>query len=83
MVEKLSGDIRICKVYELADKRTFFRFVNLCKTYGSDRLFNRNSKPTQAVKNFSLDIYEGQITALLGHNGAGKTTIFNILTGSK
>jgi len=29
----------------------------------------------------SMDIYEGQITAILGHNGAGKTTFFNILTG--
>ena len=29
----------------------------------------------------SLDIYEGQITCLLGHNGAGKTTLINTLTG--
>lgn len=33
------------------------------------------------VLGFNLNIYEGQITALLGHNGAGKTSIFNILTG--
>ena len=26
-------------------------------------------------------MYEGQITAILGHNGAGKTTFFNMLTG--
>jgi ABC-type multidrug transport system ATPase subunit len=34
-----------------------------------------------AVKNFSLEIYNGQILALLGHNGAGKTTLVSILTG--
>uniref|UniRef100_A0A674KDI6 ABC transporter domain-containing protein n=1 Tax=Terrapene triunguis TaxID=2587831 RepID=A0A674KDI6_9SAUR len=28
-----------------------------------------------------LNIYEGQITALLGHSGAGKTTLLNILSG--
>lgn len=27
-----------------------------------------------AVKNLSLNFYEGQITSFLGHNGAGKTT---------
>ena len=34
-----------------------------------------------AVKNLSLNFYEGQITALLGHNGAGKTTVMSVLTG--
>ena len=34
-----------------------------------------------AVKGTDLTIYNGQIFALLGHNGAGKTTIFSILTG--
>ena len=28
----------------------------------------------QAVKDLTLNFYEGQITAFLGHNGAGKTT---------
>ena len=28
-----------------------------------------------------LDVYEGQITALLGHSGAGKTTLLNMLSG--
>lgn len=36
---------------------------------------------TNAVENLSLKMYEGQITALLGHNGAGKTTAMNIITG--
>ncbi|PSN43689.1 hypothetical protein C0J52_19461 [Blattella germanica] len=34
-----------------------------------------------AVKNLSLNMYEGQITVLLGHNGAGKTTTMSMLTG--
>ncbi|XP_077992841.1 ATP-binding cassette sub-family A member 2-like [Glandiceps talaboti] len=35
----------------------------------------------KAVNDLSLNLYEDQITALLGHNGAGKTTIMSILTG--
>ncbi|XP_029334989.1 ATP-binding cassette sub-family A member 3-like isoform X1 [Mus caroli] len=34
-----------------------------------------------AVNNLSLNIYEGQVTVLLGHNGAGKTTTLSVLTG--
>ena len=34
-----------------------------------------------AVNALSLDMYEGQIFTLLGHNGAGKSTTFNMLTG--
>uniref|UniRef100_A0A674JFQ8 ABC transporter domain-containing protein n=1 Tax=Terrapene triunguis TaxID=2587831 RepID=A0A674JFQ8_9SAUR len=34
-----------------------------------------------AVKDLSLTFYKGQITALLGANGAGKTTIISMLTG--
>ena len=28
-----------------------------------------------------FDIYEGQITAILGHSGAGKSSLLNILNG--
>ncbi|XP_044739863.1 phospholipid-transporting ATPase ABCA3-like [Chrysoperla carnea] len=34
-----------------------------------------------AVDGLSMDIYKDEITALLGQNGAGKTTIMSILTG--
>uniref|UniRef100_A0A7M4FNR8 ATP-binding cassette sub-family A member 10-like n=1 Tax=Crocodylus porosus TaxID=8502 RepID=A0A7M4FNR8_CROPO len=33
------------------------------------------------ILGLSLNIYEGQITALLGHSGAGKTTLLNVLSG--
>lgn len=44
---------------------------HLKKTFGD---FN-------AVDDLDLDIFEGQIFALLGHNGAGKSTTINMLTG--
>ncbi|KAG7167085.1 ATP-binding cassette sub-family A member 3-like 1 [Homarus americanus] len=34
-----------------------------------------------AVNNMFLNMYDGQITVLLGHNGAGKTTTMSMLTG--
>uniref|UniRef100_A0AC34QT68 ABC transporter domain-containing protein n=1 Tax=Panagrolaimus sp. JU765 TaxID=591449 RepID=A0AC34QT68_9BILA len=34
-----------------------------------------------AVKDVSFKAYRGQVTALLGHNGAGKSTVFGCLTG--
>lgn len=35
----------------------------------------------KAVDDLSLQIYDGQLTVLLGHNGAGKTTTMNMITG--
>lgn len=34
-----------------------------------------------AVKDFNLELNEGEIVALIGPNGAGKTTAFNMITG--
>ena len=34
-----------------------------------------------AVKGLNLRMFEGQIFALLGHNGAGKSTTISMLTG--
>uniref|UniRef100_A0A8C4VVH8 ATP binding cassette subfamily A member 10 n=1 Tax=Gopherus evgoodei TaxID=1825980 RepID=A0A8C4VVH8_9SAUR len=48
---------------------------NVKKTYkGKDKTVN-------ALRGLLLNVYEGQITALLGHSGAGKSTLLNILSG--
>ncbi|XP_077316739.1 cholesterol transporter ABCA5-like isoform X3 [Lithobates pipiens] len=45
------------------------------------KMYSGKDKTTEALRGLNLDIYEGQITALLGHSGAGKTTLLNILSG--
>uniref|UniRef100_A0A2I3RYX4 ATP binding cassette subfamily A member 9 n=1 Tax=Pan troglodytes TaxID=9598 RepID=A0A2I3RYX4_PANTR len=51
------------------------RIKNLKKEYAG------KCEKVEALKGVVFDIYEGQITALLGHSGAGKTTLLNILSG--
>ncbi|XP_069808887.1 ABC-type organic anion transporter ABCA8-like isoform X2 [Dendropsophus ebraccatus] len=45
------------------------------------KIYSGKDKKTEALRGLDLDVYEGQITALLGHSGAGKTTLLNILSG--
>ncbi|XP_053563269.1 ABC-type organic anion transporter ABCA8 [Bombina bombina] len=59
---------------ELCEKRSI-RINNVKKIY------NDKDKKVEALRGLNLDIYEGQITCLLGHSGAGKSTLLNILSG--
>uniref|UniRef100_A0A3B4B911 ABC transporter domain-containing protein n=1 Tax=Periophthalmus magnuspinnatus TaxID=409849 RepID=A0A3B4B911_9GOBI len=42
--------------------------------------FKVGNKTRKAVRDLTLNMFEGQITVLLGHNGAGKTTTLSMLT---
>ena len=44
---------------------------------GIDKRFG----PTHAVDHVSLDFYKGEVHALIGENGSGKSTFTNMLTG--
>ncbi|XP_053160071.1 ABC-type organic anion transporter ABCA8-like isoform X3 [Hemicordylus capensis] len=57
------------------DGKEAIRLSNIKKTY------QVKSTKTEALRGLFLNIYEGQITAVLGHSGAGKTTLLNILSG--
>lgn len=56
---------------EPADARIGIQIANLTKYFGTKI----------AVNKVSLNLFEDQITVLLGHNGAGKTTCMSMLTG--
>ena len=47
----------------------------------SIRHLTRHYGPLTAVDDFSVEVGRGEIVGLLGHNGAGKTTVMKILTG--
>lgn len=42
---------------------------------------NKNYGGVSAVNDCSFEVMDGEITALLGPNGSGKTSIFNIISG--
>uniref|UniRef100_A0A672NM26 ATP-binding cassette sub-family A member 3-like n=1 Tax=Sinocyclocheilus grahami TaxID=75366 RepID=A0A672NM26_SINGR len=47
------------------------------------KVFKVGNKTKEAVRDLTLNMFEGQITVLLGHNGAGKTTTLSMLTGNE
>lgn len=57
---------------DLRNHRIGIKVKNLRKVYGSKKT---------AVNGLTLNMFEDQITILLGHNGAGKTTVMSMLTG--
>ncbi|MCR9213957.1 MAG: ATP-binding cassette domain-containing protein [Proteobacteria bacterium] len=51
---------------------SFLSLNSLSKSFGG----------LKAVDNFSLELAEGSLNALVGPNGCGKSTLFNLITGS-
>eukprot|EP00966_Prymnesium_polylepis_P258097 5961703-Prymnesium_polylepis.1 len=55
----------------------------LSKTYtGLKDTRGKKAPDVCALGDLSLDCFENEVTALLGQNGAGKTTAFGVLTGT-
>jgi lipopolysaccharide transport system ATP-binding protein len=44
-------------------------------------LFTKNKKEIWALRNLTLDIYEGEKLGILGRNGCGKSTLMRLLAG--
>ena len=53
------------------------RIKNLSKTF-----YKGMEEENQIFNNFSLDIEENKCVAILGPNGCGKSTLFNMISGS-
>eukprot|EP01041_Mallomonas_annulata_P005100 gene5100-10202_t len=62
----------------LASQKTNSKCVEII---GLRKEFQTNTGLKVAVDGLNLTMYNGQITALLGHNGAGKSTAIAMLTG--
>lgn len=56
----------------VSEKQTGVRFENVKKIYNTDQ------GEVLAVDDFNLKLNEGEVTSLLGRNGAGKTTIMYV-----
>ncbi|HEY5561515.1 MAG TPA: ATP-binding cassette domain-containing protein [Clostridiaceae bacterium] len=64
----------LTKIYEIIEKEEGVK--------GSIRnLFKKKKLEKIAIKNFDLQIEEGEFIGLIGPNGAGKTTLIKMLTG--
>uniref|UniRef100_A0A3Q0T5N5 Cholesterol transporter ABCA5 n=1 Tax=Amphilophus citrinellus TaxID=61819 RepID=A0A3Q0T5N5_AMPCI len=71
----LSGDESVEPVSPEFRGKEAIRINNIQKVY------KEKDNIVEALRGLTFDIYEGQITALLGHSGAGKSTLMNILCG--
>jgi putative ABC transport system ATP-binding protein len=57
------------------DNAEIIKVRNLSKVYGS------GSSRVVALDSVDLDVYKGEIVAILGPSGSGKTTLLNLLAG--
>lgn len=46
------------------------------------RRIRKSFGPTEVLHGIDLDIYAGEVVALLGENGAGKSTVSNVIAGT-
>lgn len=58
------------------------RIQGLNKFFASSKgLFSSKKTVVNAIQDFSLDIFEGEILGLIGESGSGKTTLARVLLG--
>lgn len=53
----------------------------LIKATNITKVYHKTSVPVHAINNLSVEIAEGEFTAIVGPSGCGKTTLLNILGG--
>nr|XP_015839324.1 PREDICTED: ATP-binding cassette sub-family A member 2-like isoform X2 [Tribolium castaneum] len=63
------------------DKEHFEEFTDSIPVGIKLKKLSKRFGSNNAVKDLNLEMYEGHITALLGHNGAGKSTTMSMICG--
>ncbi|KAM5273748.1 cholesterol transporter ABCA5 [Ctenodactylus gundi] len=75
----INGNISFSEIVEPVSSE--FIGKEAIRISGIQKTYRKKSENVEALRNLSFDIYEGQITALLGHSGTGKSTLMHILCG--
>lgn len=55
--------------------------MTLIKASNLRKVYHKTSVPVHAVNDISIEIEEGEFTAIVGPSGCGKTTLLNLLGG--
>ena len=63
--------IKKFRIKSFKQKRTILKLQNISLSF----------QKRQILQNISFDINQGEIFGMLGPNGVGKSTIFNLVTG--
>jgi ABC-type sugar transport system ATPase subunit len=71
MSTPVTGDAATARTAGDGDQPALLRVTNVAKAFG----------PTQAVRDASFELRAGEVLALVGENGCGKSTIVKILSG--
>jgi len=55
----------------------------MLKVEAVNKVFNKNTPDEhKALNNLSLNVSQGEFVTIIGGNGAGKSTMFNAISGS-
>ena len=73
---------RVLAAEKNGEESTGLRVVGLKKTYFKKSCGRKSKNDVHAVKGIWFEAADRELLSLLGHNGAGKSTTFSMLTGT-